>query len=154
MTKRRRALPGKTVDGRPRTRRVPAVGEELTRLVGEVFKAIAAAGVAGVARHELVHSGVVGRYGAAVVLRVLRSERRIYVASWRRGQPAYAVGCLPDVPRPPSEVIGKRRGLKPEELDTDFGEIARLEITNAHAKWLATWVPHRDPAAAWIGSPA
>lgn len=153
MTKRRTALPGKTVDGRPRIRRVAAVGEELTRLIGEVFKAISAAGVAGVARHELVHSGVVGRYAAAAVLRVLRSDRRIYVASWRRGQPAFAAGCLPDVPRPPSEVVGKR-GLRSGGLDTDFAEIARQEILNTHARWLETWTPHRDPAAAWFGSPA
>ena len=155
MGKRRRPEPGKTVCGTDRRRRPAAIGEELNRLAAIALKAFTASGVGGLTRAELQRGAGLGLDGSVAVVKKLRAEKRLYVAAWRKGQPAYAVGTLPDMPKVPPVPRGKRTGSQASAADeTDYAEIASLEVAKAHAKWAANWIPHRDPAAAWIGSPA
>ncbi|MDT6962959.1 hypothetical protein QTN24_15785 [Cupriavidus sp. SZY C1] len=151
MSKRRPREPGKTVFGTNRLRRPAAIGEELERLAGEAMKAFASVGAGGLTRAELQRRIDIGLDGSFAAIKKLHKDGQIYVATWRKGQPAYAAGQLNDVPRPEPYWTGGMRGKKAENDGSDFAEIARAEVLNAHAKWAATWVPHRDPAAAWIG---
>lgn len=146
MPKRRRATSEYTRDGKVRLRRTPAVGKELDRFVTAAAAAIAAAGKQGLTRHQLADAIDAGTKGADMTISRLREEKRIYVSTWRRGTPAYAAGNHPDAPRPtPAEPAYPR---------LDILAVAKQEVDAAHARWAATWVPHRDPAAEWIGGAA
>ncbi|MEN7526975.1 hypothetical protein [Cupriavidus sp. DL-D2] len=153
MTKRRRPEPGKTVDGADRIRRRAAIGEELDRLLQAAVESFTKAGAHGLTRPELDRGIDIGLCGSMAVVKRLRDEGRLYVADWRNGQPAYALGTLPDMPRPITKYAMGCRSRSRAELDKDVAELARAEIMNAHAKWAANWTPRRDPAAAWIGGP-
>lgn len=146
MPKRRRAISGYTREGKVRVRRAPAVGKELDRLVTAAAAAIAAAGTKGLTRLQLADAIDAGTKGAELTISRLREDKRIYISTWRRGAPAYAAGCLPDTPRPvPTETASAR------QRQADIVAVAKQEVDAAHAEWAATWVPHMDPAAAWIG---
>lgn len=144
MTKRRRSCLGMTVEGNPRTRRAAAVGKEFERLRKRALKAIEAAGRDGLTREKLAAAISAGRTGTKSIIDSLKGERKIHVTAWCYGHPAYGFGDEPDVPKPQAIPRGKR-------CAPDCVEIANREIQAAHAKWLSTWKPHRDCAAAWIG---
>lgn len=149
MHPRRRAPLGYTVDGKIRTRRPAAIGKELERLTKAAIRAIIAAGAAGLTRQQLSNAISAADTGTKTIVDALKAERRIHVTAWRYGRPAYGFGDLPDVPQPVALHVprGKRPG--PDHL-----ELAKREVAEAHARWMATWQPHRDPAAAWIGRAA
>lgn len=130
-------------------RRLPAVGDELVRLIVAATVAMQAAGQRGLTKLELAAAIDSGRSGAETVIKTMRAETRIYVVTWRHVCPAYALGDSPDVPRPTPAYLASVR-LK----ERDVLHLARQEVVKAHAQWAANWVPHRDPAAAWIGSAA
>lgn len=147
MTKRRRSCLGMTVEGNPRTRRAAAVGKEFARLRKRALKAIEAAGREGLTREKLAAAISAGRTGTKSIIDNLKGERKIHVIAWSFGHPAYGFGDHPDVPKPQAIPRGKR-------CAPDCLEIAKKEVQVAHAKWAETWIPHPDPAAAWIGSAA
>lgn len=129
-------------------RRPPAVGEELKRLVAAAAVAFKAAGARGLIWSELAVAIDTGQNGATAAIKAMRQEKRIFASTWRYGTPAYALGDQPDAPRPVPEKLPAAR-LKNQR---DVVAMASREVAAAHAKWAATWVPHRDPAAAWIGA--
>ncbi|WP_454751642.1 hypothetical protein [Cupriavidus necator] len=134
------------------TTRKRAVGAEAARLERRILRAIAAAGDDGMLQMELVARLKLGEKVVRRLLKGLRkpNERRIYAARWKKVAasycPVFMVGDLPDAPRPEPKTprIYRERCQNAEVM-------AKKDIAEAHQQWAATWVPHRDPAAAWIG---
>lgn len=146
MSKRRRPVRVDAPLEPTNLRRLPAVGDELSRLVEAAIVAYTTAGSRGLTRLELARAIDTGRNGARATIESLRGRERIFVVTWRRGHPAYALGNLADAPRPiPPEKDAARRKTR------DVMAMAKQDIADSHAKWAATWTPHRDMAAAWIG---
>ena len=132
-----------------------AVGDEAARLERRILRAIAAAGDDGMLQMELVARL---KLGEKVVRRLLKAlcapqRKRIYVARWRKVTasycPVFVLGDAPDALRPEAKTprIYRERCANAEAM-------AKKDIVATHQKWAATWVPHRDPAAAWIGRAA
>lgn len=146
MPKRRRLVPSAAPLESTNFRRTAAVGDELDRLAAAANIAFQAAGKHGLTRLELARAIDTGRNGAKATIETMRKGKRLYISAWRRGTPAYALGDLVDTPRPvPPELPAERF------KQIDILAVAKQEVAAAHAQWVATWVPHRDPAAAWIG---
>jgi hypothetical protein len=133
-----------------------AVGLEAIRLERRILRAIVAAGDDGMLQMELVSKLRLGDKVARRLLKGLRAtqDKRIHIARWKlvgaNHCAVFMLGDFPDAPRPeaktPRAYIDAR--CKNAEI------MARKDIAAEHARWAATWVPHCDPAAAWIGRAA
>ncbi|WNG69328.1 hypothetical protein [Cupriavidus gilardii] len=117
-----------------------------------VYAAIERAGHKGILRATIVkalgvHTTTVGHRLAELLD---PTDKKIHICGWCqpsiKWMPLYAVGNLPDVPRPKIWRIKKKRDPLPKDVD----KLAKAEITRAHRKWMETWEPRMDPAAAWM----
>ncbi|SOY56800.1 hypothetical protein [Cupriavidus taiwanensis] len=132
-----------------------AVGAEAARLKRCIIRAIRAAGEAGMPQMELVRKLDLGEKAANRLIKMLMEPdcKRVYIARWRlvacRYSPVLMLGDLPDAPRPER----KTRTMDSDALE-NAEAMAKKDIDKAHKEWLRTWVPHCDPAAAWIGRAA
>jgi hypothetical protein len=154
MPRRRGEAPfGYTVDGKPRTRRPAAVGAEFRRLAALAVKVMMRAGDAGMTRSKIATAIGTNSNVVEQILMPLKVARRVHVSGWVYGYPAYALGDKPNVPKPaslPAPPVAKKQA----KVEDDAEKQAAAEISRAHAKWAETWIPHPDPAAAWIGRAA
>lgn len=144
---------GYTREGKPRTRRPAAVGAEFRRLAALAVKVMMRAGDAGMPRSAIAE--VIGTNSTVVgqILIPLKMAGRVHVSGWVYGHPAYALGNKPDVPKP-ARVPVPPKAKKAARAEEDVEQLAADDIAREHARWSETWVPHCDPAAAWIGRPA
>lgn len=139
------------------TQRKRAVGTEAAKLERRILRAIAAAGDAGILQKDLVAKLELGEKVVRRLLVALRDpdNKRIYIARWRLVCANYCgvfvIGNLPDEPKPEAKTT---RAYYYREGPMNAEALAKKDIVEAHRRWLATWVPHRDPAAAWIGRAA
>lgn len=151
----RRRETGDTMNEQPTSTRKRAVGAEAARLERRILKAIAVAGDDGMLQMELIARLKLGEKVVRRLLKALRGPqcKRIYVARWKKVAasycPVFMLGDLPDAPRPEPKTprIYRERCQNAETM-------AKRDIAKAHKEWAARWVPHCDPAAAWIGRAA
>lgn len=142
--------------GNATTTRKRAVGAEAIRLERCILRAIAAAGSDGMLQMDLARKLDLGDKATRRLIRSLRApdNKRIYVADWKKIAasycPVFMVGALPDAPRPEAKTPRAYIDARCKNAEV----MAKKEIAKAHREWAATWVPHCDPAAAWIGRAA
>ena len=136
------------------TTRKRAVGAEAVRVERRILRAIAAAGNDGMLQAALIKKLDLTEKVAKRLLNILLTQqnKRVYIARWQPTQthqcPVFVIGDLPDAPRPAPQM------LRSCAKDVSVEALARQEIVAEHARWAATWVPHCDFAAAWIGRAA
>lgn len=140
--------------GNATTTRKRAVGTEAVRIERRIIRAIAAAGDDGMLLIDLVRKLDLGEKVIRRLLKMLMDPecKRVYIARWRQvtcSQAVFMLGDLPDAPRPE-----RKTPTKYDDGPQNAEVLAREEIAVAHQAWAATWVPHCDPAAAWIGRAA
>ena len=111
-----------------------------------VLETITQAGPAGITRMGIHEATGLGHH--VVKRHVEALAGTIYIAAWpRQGTnrfPAYAIGNLPDMPRPPSE-------RDRSKADDNAEEALHADQEFEHARWTQTWAPRPDAAAAWMG---
>ncbi|NOV25931.1 hypothetical protein E5S69_20730 [Cupriavidus necator] len=138
------------------TTRKRAVGAEAARIERRILRAITAARDDGMTQMELIKKLDLTEKVARRLLGHLRVEgrKRIYIARWKPNNthlcPVFVIGSLPDAPKPAQKMLRSN----PEPRGASVEALAKQEIAAEHARWAATWVPHCDPAAAWIGRAA
>lgn len=120
--------------------------------INKVYAAIRKAGPDGISRADIKTRSGVSPSAFAAVLTHLRDRKRVRICGYFQGAaqrlPLFAVGSEPDAQMaqpPPKE---RDRASMP-----NLEKSLKKEINRQHEKWLKTWTPRRDPAAAWIGGP-
>ncbi|SCU75577.1 hypothetical protein CNECB9_2370151 [Cupriavidus necator] len=134
-----------------------AVGTEAVRLERRILRAIVAAGDDGMLQMELVAKLKLGEKVVRRLLKTLRAPgaKRIYVARWQLVSANYCgvfkLGDLPDADKPGPKT---QRAYRYRDGAVNAEALAKKDIAEAHQRWADNWVPHCDPAAAWIGRAA
>lgn len=123
----------------------------------QVLDTIRSAGTDGITRKELAHRTCIGRSSLNAVVSGMHRSKLIHVCGLEeRGTTLtekFAVGDLPNVKRGRGARAGgpvQRRGKRQEAPQLEDEQAAKIEAHKRHQRWAKTWVPHADPAAAWL----